>query len=305
MKSKRFIIYSIIIFCSFSTNAQGQYNWDIGFRLGSTNYLGDIGGKEKSRRNFILDMRIPNTGFVFGGFARYKINNYWSINTQLNYGQVRGDDAHSTNNGRMWRNLRFKNNILELSTRGEYNFFEEPDLGGSGRYKNEFKSYVHGGLTCFYHSPKGSLDGNTWHFLQPLQTEGQKYSKIGLGIPLGLGGVFTFDRNHRFGIDLTWTTTFSDYLDDISTVYQDPSQMSDLAASLANQSEGVVPLEESLNFVAGEKRGDPTHDDAYIFMTVSYSYFIQSRNKYYKKSRARIKRGRGRRSRARKVRAKF
>ena len=81
--------------------------------------------------------------------------------------------------------------------------------------------------------------------------------------------------------------------------------MNSLAASLANQSEGIVPPEESLNFVAGEKRGDPTHDDAYIFMTVSYSYFIQSRNKFYKNSRARFKRGRGRKSKTRKVRAKF
>ena len=115
----------------------------------------------------------------------------------------------------------------------------------------------------------------------------------------------TYDRNHRFGIDFTWTTTFTDYLDDISTVYADPSQMSSLGASLANQSDGVVPIEESLNFVTGEKRGDPTHNDSYIFMTVSYSYFIQSRNKYYKQSRAKLRRGKGKRSRARKVRAKF
>ena len=305
MKSILSIIFSLFFLCSLTIKSQGQYNWDIGIRLGSTNYLGEIGGKDKTRRNFILDMRIPNTGFVVGGFARYKINNYWSVNAQINYGQIRGDDAISTNPGRMWRNLRFKNNILELTTRGEFNFFEEPDLGGRGRYKNEFKSFIHAGLTCFYHNPKGSIDGNTWHLLQPLQTEGQKYSKIGLGIPLGLGGVFTFDRNHRIGIDFSWTSTFTDYLDDISTVYQDPSQMSSLAASLANQSEGVVPIEESLNFVAGEKRGDPTHDDAYIFMTVSYSYFIQSRNKYYKNSRAKLRRGRGRRLKGRKIRAKF
>ena len=79
-------------------------------------------------------MRLPHTGVVIGGFARYKINNYWSVNTSLSYGQIKGDDANSTNPGRMWRNLRFKNNILELSSRGEFNFFknlileEEVDL---------------------------------------------------------------------------------------------------------------------------------------------------------------------------------
>ena len=306
MKSKLQLIFLLLFLCSITTNFQGQYNWDIGFKLGTTNYLGEIGGKEKTRRNFILDMRLPHTGVVIGGFARYKINNYWSVNTSLSYGQIKGDDANSTNPGRMWRNLRFKNNILELSSRGEFNFFQEPDLGGRGRFKNEFKSYIHGGLTCFYHNPKGSSDGITWHSLQPLQTEGQKYNRIGLGIPLGIGAVLTYDRNHRFGIDFTWTTTFTDYLDDISTVYADPSQLSPLGAQLANQSEGVVPTEQRFNFVTGEKRGDPTHNDAYIFATVSYSYLIQSRNKYYRQSRAKLRRGRGRRSnRGRKIRAKF
>ena len=65
--------------------------------------------------------------------------------------------------------------------------------------------------------------------------------------------VFTYDRNHRFGFDFSWTPTFTDYLDDISTVYNDPDNMSELGASLANQSNGVVPPEEALNYVTGEK----------------------------------------------------
>ncbi len=305
MRSVITIIFALFFVCSISIYAQGQYNWDLGMRVGASNYLGDIGGKEKIRRNFILDMKLRKTSFVVGGFARYKLNNYWSINGILSYGQIRGDDALSTNPGRMWRNLRFKNNILDFTVRGEYNFFEAPDVGGSGKYKLEFKSYVHGGLSCFYHNPKGSLDGNSWHLLQPLQTEGKKYNRIGLGIPLGLGGVFTYDRNHRFGIDFSWNTTFTDYLDDISGNYAyAPGDNSSLTSSLANQSDGIVPSEEIYSFLPGEKRGDPTHDDTYIFTTINYSYFIQSRNKSYKRSRVRFKKGRRRRT-SRKVRAKF
>ncbi len=293
----------ILFFTVPSTTA--QYNWDIGIKAGASNYLGEIGGKEKTRRNFILDLKLKSTSFIVGGFVRYKFNDHWSLNNSLSIAQIRGDDAQSTNPARVWRNLRFKNNIIELTTRGEYNFLVNPDVGGRGRYNKEFKSYVHAGLTCFYHNPKGSIDGNTWHALRPLQTEGVKYKSLGIGIPVGLGLVFTYNKNHRIGFDFSWTPTFTDYLDDISTVYNDPNNMTDLGASLANQSDGIVPENERLNFVAGEKRGDPTHDDTFMYTTVSYSYFIQSRNKYYKNSRSRFKSNRGRKSRIRRVRAKF
>lgn len=306
MKSVFPHIAAVILLCFFTTSTYSQYNWDIGIKAGASNYLGEIGGKEKTRRNFILDLKPKSTSYVFGGFVRYKFDDRWSINNSLSYGQIRGDDALSTNEPRVWRNLRFKNNIIELSSRAEFNFFIEPDLGGRGRYDKEFKSYIHAGLSCFYHNPKGSTDGNTWHSLRPLQTEGVNYKKFGIGLPVGIGGVFTFNRNHRIGFDLSWTSTFTDYLDDISTVYNDPNNMTDLGVSLANQSSGIVPENESLNFVAGQKRGDPTHDDSFIYTTISYSYFLQSRNKYYKKSRSKFRGNRrGSRSRSRRVRAKF
>jgi len=298
-------IISGLILIFLSSNTKAQYNWDIGIKAGASNYLGEIGGKEKTRRNFILDLKLKSTSFIVGGFVRYKFNDQWSLNNSLSIAQIRGDDALSTNPARVWRNLRFKNNIVELTSRAEYNFFIEPDVGGRGRYNKEFKTFLHGGLTCFYHNPKGSTDGSTWHALRPLQTEGFSYKKLGIGIPVGLGMVFTYDRNHRFGFDFSWTPTFTDYLDDISTVYNDPDNMSELGASLANQSNGVVPPEEALNYVTGEKRGDPNHDDTFMYVTVSYSYFIQSRNKFYRNSRSRFRSNKGRRSKVRRVRAKF
>ena len=108
---------------------------------------------KKTRRNFILDLKLKSTSFIVGGFVRYKFNDQWSLNNSLSIAQIRGDDALSTNPARVWRNLRFKNNIVELTSRAEYNFIE-PDVGGRGRYNKEFKTFLHGGLTCFYHIQK-------------------------------------------------------------------------------------------------------------------------------------------------------
>ena len=280
-----FILFFLIISLSF--NIHSQQDWDLGIRLGASNYLGDIGGKEKIRRNFVLDMKLKQTSLVGGVFLRYKIDKNWSLNAQVNYGRIRGDDALSTNLGRMWRNLRFKNDIIELSGRGEYYFYEDADFGNSGKYNTELKAFLHGGLTGFYHNPKGSLNGTSWTSLQPLQTEGVKYNKIGLGIPVGLGLVVTIKRDHRIGLDFSWTTTFTDYLDDISTVYYDPSNMGSSAEALANQSAQVTPEEQIYNFMPGEKRGDPTHNDTYMFTTVTYSYYLHesNKNKFFKNKR--------------------
>jgi len=304
MKKHIFILFLLTISLGFDINS--QQDWDLGFRLGASNYLGDIGGKEKNRRNFILDMKLQQTSLVGGAFIRYKLDKNWSLNAQVNYGRIKGDDALSTNPGRMWRNLRFKNDIIELSGRGEYNFYEDADFGNSGKYTTELKAFLHAGLTGFYHNPKGSLNGSTWTALKPMKTEGVKYSRIGLGIPVGLGLVFTVKRDHRIGLDFSWTTTFTDYLDDISTVYYDPVNMGSDAAALANQSAQVTPEEQIYNFMPGEKRGDPTHNDTYMFTTLTYSYYLhKGNNDVFRNKRRQIRAKSKRRSGRRVIKSKF
>ena len=133
----------------------------------------------------------------------------------------------------------------------------------------------------------------------PLLEPGVKYSKWGVGIPGGLGVFFTYKRKHRIGWDITWTTTFTDYLDDISTVYAH----SPYEGNIANQSAAVTSDEALLgSFDVGEKRGDPTHNDTYVFSTLSYGYLLRGSNNFYKQSYGWFS---GRKSKSRKVRAKF
>ncbi|GIR59265.1 MAG: hypothetical protein CM15mP65_18460 [Crocinitomicaceae bacterium] len=95
--------------------------------------------------------------------------------------------------------------------------------------------------------------------------------------------MITHNRFSRFGIVINYVKTFTDYIDDISRNYVDPSTLSTTeAAAYANQSAGVVPEGQELNFAPGERRGDPTADDNYITVALTYSKYLLGQNKYYR-----------------------
>lgn len=296
--------------------ASAQYYWDVGLMLGGANYLGEIGGKEKTRRDFIMDMKIPSTRLDVGGFVRYKFTPSVSGKLSLQRVSIHGADRMSTNPHRRGRNIEFKNNIIELALTGEYYLYNINDVGRTGMYRNDFRAYVWGGAALFYHNPKGLYNGQ-WYALRPLMTEGQAkpYSSIGFAIPLGVGFYYTIDRKHKIGWELGWRTTFTDYLDDASTTYPATPPSDPIAAALSNPSnqalidqirkENNIPdgIGPSLNsYQAGDKRGDPSHKDAYLITSINYSYSWRSKSKFYRAKHSFIH---GRKKKRRKARAKF
>ena len=59
------------------------------------------------------------------------------------------------------------------------------------------------------------------------------------------------------------------------------------------------------NFVPGSKRGDKTHKDSYMTMSLSYSYVIRGRSSFYRGHYGGFfGKGKGR-GKSRKIRAKF
>jgi hypothetical protein len=285
----RALFTSVLLLSAFTCMAEDgykparkstMYRNDIGFNFGLANYLGEIGGKEKTEQPFIWDMKLRETRWAFGGFYRYKLNDYVSLRGDFIYGRIQGDDAYSENPGRVGRNLSFRNDMLELSARTEIYLLNIADVGNRGWYKVDFKSYAFAGIGAAFHEPKTLYQGE-WVKLRPLQTEGVAYNKVIATMPLGLGFFFTYKRQHRFGWEMGWRMTFTDYLDDISTVYRDPSDFNGntMAISLANRTEELSSAErpDIENYKPGSKRGDPTDNDTYVYTTFSYSYVLRSK----------------------------
>jgi hypothetical protein len=288
--------------------AFSQYYWEVGGQLGVSNYLGEMGGEEETRKDFVADIKMNQTRWSGGGFVRYKAGQSISVKGGINYIRIQGADSLSQNPGRVGRNLSFRNDIFELTATAQYFFYEINDLGHTYRYRNDFRVYGFAGLTGFYHNPKTNFNGE-WVALQPLRTEGQiePYSKIGLGIPMGVGLYFTVEKRHRIGWELNWTKTFTDYLDDVSTTYApiaDP-----YVADIANRNDELTyspssDLPHPANYTEGSKRGDPTHKDNYMYTTVSYSYVLRGKSSFYR-SRYSNHIFKGKKYKKRKKRAKF
>ena len=212
-------IFILTFLLTISLISKAQWRLDYGLSVGVSNYLGDIGGKEKTRRDFVADMKMAKTRWNAGLFVRYKIKPKLSLKLALDYLRIEGDDKLSTNPARVTRNMNFRNDMFDLGLTAEYFFYENNDLGNTYRYKNGFRAYIFAGIGGFYSNPKAFYNGQ-WVPLRPLRTEGVSYSPIGLNIPAGLGFYFTFSKKHRIGFEYNYRTTFTDYLDDISTTYK-------------------------------------------------------------------------------------
>ena len=279
---KRIIVLFTFALTAILNPIYSQYNFDIGLNFGGTGFLGDIGGTEEVAKGFLGDIVLKQTNITTGLYGRYKINSKIHINSGINYVKISGDDANSTG-PRGWRNLRFQNQIFELNSCLEYTFFKINDLGGTGRYRTSLNLYAFVGGSVFYHNPKGAFLVNAnspikdWESLRPLKTEGQAtpYSQISFSTPYGIGAILKTATFYKFGIYFRYMKNYTDYLDDISTVYaHNPSE-----ENIANQYNG--PEEQAVSFAIGQIRGNPKSFDDIFMLNISFSKLIATKNNMY------------------------
>lgn len=194
-----------------------------------------------------------------------------SLKAELLYGRLTGDDNTSANpddpgsKSRYIRNLSFRNDIIDLSTTLQiYLFKNYLDF----RQRKFFNIYLNGGVSIFYHNPKGKVPDykisgerypNTgkWVALRPLGTEGQfseyydrsPYSHIQFSVPFGGGFDFKLSDQLDLTFEINYRLLLTDYIDDVSGTYVDLGALKgDLAKSMSDRSQ------EEFGIITGEKR---------------------------------------------------
>lgn len=215
---------------------------------------------------------------------QYYVTNRISIRSELTWFQLRGDDAKADESSRQKRNLSFFSNNLEFNAVGT---LQLSPIGQRFYQRSKLNFYGFAGIGLLYFNPKTEYQGEKVA-LQPLQTEGNNYSRVVPVIPYGLGARIMLNPFLNISIEGGYRKVFTDYLDDVSTVHKDPLSFSDpIAAALADRRPEI-----GLPTVApGTQRGNSGASDGYMLLTAKIEYYLpgdlfgNSSRKLYKNKR--------------------
>lgn len=262
------LIGNIIVFSGLKSWA--QIGWEAGLWLGAGHYFGDLNTK----------YNLEKPGEAFGLMARYNFNSRVALKFAGNYGVISASDAISNNPFEIDRNLSFRSPVLEVSSQLEFNFL--PFTHGS---KDEFFSpYFLLGASVFQFNPQAYYN-NKWVDLRPLGTEGQfrgkEYYTISSAFLFGVGLKYDLSERWSMQLELSGRAAFTDYLDDVSTVYPDRrnlflerGQFGSLAIALSDRSLSSASLPTQDIGKKGFMRGNADNKDSFAFLEVGFLYFF-------------------------------
>lgn len=240
---------------------------------GTANYKGDLADPHslnKTRLNILI-------GAEYLFFPRI------SGRVEFTYFSLSGDDAASENDERKDRNLSFFSNNFELTAVGTVSLFP---IGQRFYQRPLLNLYGFGGVGLLYTNPKTERDNGEKVALQPIETEGVKYSRYQPVILGGLGIKLKVNPFINLALEAGYRLSFTDYLDDVSSerYYDHPDAgytLTDpLAIELNRRAVGPALI-----------RGNPENNDGYLLMNLKVQYYLPyeafgaSQRKLYNKKR--------------------
>lgn len=245
-------LLGIVLSLPLSTAAQRSEIWGektgtwlLNVGLGTTHYTGDLSEQFNMahlRLGVALDVAVAHR---FGPRLSFRGE------TQLYYIRGSHENTHIAYN-----NLSFHSLNPDIWAGLQWDFWPIDDQN------HAIIPYAMAGLGLTYMTPKATYRGQSYS-LAPLHTEGVAYNRMPLIIRYGFGVPLFATERLKFHLEGTYTHVFSDYLDDVSTVYVDQSSLSPLAAALADRRPeiGLKPNP------AGAQRGNDGRRDGYFVIS--------------------------------------
>lgn len=278
---KKFSLITLIIICLLATgnraNAQDAIvqEGEFGVGLGGAHYFGDLNTRAQLNRP-----KLAATVFFRKNFSNYVSGRIGASFARLGYSDV----YNSKNEYMRRRNLSFNSNVWELTLQGDFNFFRF--LPGEPGYN--FTPYVTLGVGVFSYDPFAYLNGEKI-FLRSLGTEGQgsslypdrkQYSTMAISVPLGVGVKYALNERINIGFEILHRFTNTDYLDDVSKTYVDPSifpnNPSDGSPSVAYLlSDRSYELGDRIG-IPGRQRGNSRQKDQFVTAMFHVTFNLQS-----------------------------
>jgi hypothetical protein len=249
---------------------------EFGFSAGAAHYFGDLN----------TNARLNRPKMALGAFFRKQFGNYVALRASVHYAQLGYSDIYNTKSAyQLRRNLSFNTNVWEMTLQGDFNFFRfEP-----GTLDYAFTPYVTLGVGAFTYDPYAYYQGQKV-LLRPLGTEGQgnpgyrkPYTTMAFCIPFGAGVKCNVNEKVNIGFEIVHRFTTTDFLDDVSGQYPNPSIFPrlpngdpSLAELLSDRSDETGPTK--IGFINGtaRQRGLPRQKDQYVMAEITFSFNLST-----------------------------
>lgn len=253
--------------------ARGQ--GEVGIFTGIANYQGDLASYNTEEGLKVL------VGPVLGVHSGYELTGRFQLRADLLYLRIEGDDALSDNPFSRERNLDFFAPVIQLAVGMDWNI-----LGFSADKAKAFTPYGSVGASFFYFNPRTVYQGDKVS-LQPLGTEGQFlgdypdqkiYSRFQPSLQFGGGLKWKASPKLILAIEGMISYTFTDYLDDVSTIYIAYPELLEkagpLTAALANR-QGEYLGTDPVVVSTGTARANPESKDLFGIFVLKASMPIE------------------------------
>lgn len=282
--------------------------WSLGVNIGLSDLWGDVGTKSVID-HYGNDKYWESPAFMGGLYARYSFHPALALRLGVNYGTVKATDEWNKSKAESASNIGEDSYQRYLRNQSVRSIMWEPylmaeftprrlnlDSRGASR---RFQPYLLAGVGYFHFKPQAkyidrNMNDRGYVNLYDLNVEATglpeelykesapEYALWQLEVPAGIGVRWDIGRRLALGVEYIYRITFTDYLDNVSGKYVDPSlysaylspQKAALAAEMQDRSWQIDP---SVTHAAGEMRGNASNKDAYSTFGVTLIFKVPSK----------------------------
>ncbi len=298
------IIFLFLLFAGAKqSNAQyyfyngGYYESDFVFELGGSigamNAFTDLGGRKGLGKKFVKDFNFKNTQLSGGFYIGLVYKNQIAARLEATFGQIHAYDSilkkvAATTNERYERNLSFRSSIAEIALTVEFHPFYVFGNYDDDHYPPPISPYLLAGIGYFHFNPQAKLN-NAYVDLQPLSTEGEGFAEYPdrepyklnqICFPLGIGARYDISSLLNVKAEITTRILKTDYLDDVSGRYIDPSVYSNYFTGTKLTQALLLNDRHKPGATTAHPdgiRGRPVNDDSYITFSLKLGLSIRER----------------------------
>ena len=256
------VLSCLAVFVQANAQFDDPKTLEVGPHVGVSYYMGDL--------NPMLP--FAQAQLQYGGIVRFNYNNRWTF--RFDYSRATVTASDEVIKWRPERGLNFTSVINDFSLMAEFNFLEYY----TGNPKKNVSPYIFGGISVFQYTAFADVNG-TMVDLSDQKTEYYdpnekwykrmfgKTSPIGVSIPFGMGVKFSISRHMAGTVEWRMQKTFTDYLDDVATVYPEEH------AFYTDENGAKYDLSDPTgNYIPGQQRGNSSFNDWFGMARVSLTW---------------------------------